>query len=958
MKKLLLLIIVVFCVMSSGCAQTPPKQPVQSEEQPSAGNIQEKLPLDPKLRYGRLSNGLTYYIRHNELPKERAEFYIVQNVGSMQEEDNQRGLAHFLEHMAFNGSKHFPAKTGIQDWCESAGMKFGDNLNAYTGFDETVYTLMNVPVASNEVIDSCLLILHDWSSSLLLTDEAIEKERGVIREEWRTRSGAQMRIWEQQLPVIYPKSKYGLRLPIGDINIVNNFKSSELHDYYKKWYRPDLQAVIIVGDIDVDRLEAKIKTVFEDVPAAPVNAATREKYGVPDNDKPLVSIATDKEMTSINLDIYYKHASMPEALKGTIADFVSHFSRNVISMIMSERFADIVQKPDPPFVAAWAEDGSYVVSKTKDAWTSGAVVKEGGLERAMNALVAETERAKQYGFTEAEYERAKSNILKAYESAYNERDKNNNSSIAEEYIGHFTNGNYTPGIEFEYELIKKIAPQFPLDGINHYVKQLFSESEGNRNIVITLTGPEKAGLKYPSEGELLAMFRKATGTTVEAKTEERSNKVLIKNLPPKGKIVSKKQDKLFGATEYTLSNGVRVVVKATDYKQDEIQLSASSPGGLTLFKDDKDVWNKKVINNVVMLGGLGDFSATDLMKQLAGKNVQLRAGIGDETEQLRGSASPSDLKTLFELIYLQMTSIRTDDDAYQSFEERIKTQLANAQLNPMTAFSDTMTAVAYNNNPKNNRIKIEDFDKVDYHRMLAMYKERFADASDFVFTFVGNVNHDSICPLMEQYLATLPTLHRIEKGDPDQITPFVKGHKERHFSRKLETPKATVALLYSGQLPFSLREMLTGQLLSNILDLVYLEKIRQDESASYGVQSNVSLYDFPEGRTTIQIFFDTDPAKKDITLNIVKTELENIANNGPRAEHLQKSVKAILKGREEIMQENGYWLNAIETYFTRGLDSHTDYDKIMNSITVKDIKEFTGKLLEQGNRIEVVMTPE
>jgi zinc protease len=917
----------------------------------------EKLIMDPALRYGRLDNGLTYYIRHNEMPRERAEFYIVHNTGSMQEEENQRGLAHFLEHMAFNGSEHFPSKKGIQDYTESIGMRMGENLNAYTGFDETAYMLMNVPVTGEGIIDSCLLILHDWSSFLLLEDDAIEKERGVIREEWRTSRTAQLRLWEQQLPVMFPGSRYGTRLPIGSIDIINNFKGDELRTYYKKWYRPDLQAVIIVGDIDVDKIEAKIKSLFSGIPA-PVNPEPLELALVPDNSLPLVSVAKDKEMTNTVLSIYYKHEKLPPGLKGTVVDFITGYSQRVISLIMSERFSEIVQKSNPPFIAAYADDGDYFISRTKGAWTSTAVVKPGELERALRALVAETERVKKFGFTQAEYERARENILKSYESTYNDRDKQQNSSFAEEYVRHFTEGEYIPGIETEYELIKNVAPGFPLEGINEYVNGLFDEKDPEHNIVISLSGPDKEEMAYPSEMELLEMFRAAYRAGVDANEDAAVSKILIPELPEPGKIVETKEDPLFGVTVYTLSNGVHAVVKPTTFKQDQIIMTATSPGGTSLFKDDGDIWNLKVINNAIMLGGLGEFSATGLRKAIAGKNVSCSVGLGVSTENINGSASPSDLKTLFELIYLQFTGMRMDDEAYASFEERIKTQLDNRSLNPMVAFGDSVTEVAYNYNPRNSRLKSSDFDKVSYHRMIEMYNERYADASDFVFTFVGNVNKDSICPLLEQYIATLPSLNRKEKADESQVTPFRKGKATCHFSRKLETPKSTVGLMYTGKMPYNLKNAVIVQLLSNILDLVYIEKIREDRSASYSIRVSAGLYDFPEGRTSVQIYFDTDPEKQDEIIRIVKSELERIAEEGPREEDLKKCRDNIMKGRAEIMQENDYWLDVINTCYYRNFDMHTDYDGILNDITVNDIQSFTKKFLDQGNEIEVVMSPE
>ena len=932
--------------------------PVFSQDQAGEqSSLSGKILMDPKIRFGKLDNGLTYYIRHNELPKERAEFYIVNNVGSMQEEENQRGLAHFLEHMAFNGSKNFPSKKGIQDYTESIGMRMGENLNAYTSFDETVYMLMNVPVTREGIIDSCLLILHDWSSFLLLEDEAIEKERGVIREEWRTNNTAQMRLWEQQLPKMFPENKYGTRLPIGSIDVINNFKRDDLVAYYKKWYRPDLQAIIIVGDIDVDKIEAKIKKLFSDIPT-PVNPAPIERTHVSDNNKPYISIAKDKEMGSTMVSIYYKHEKLPEALKGTIVDFITFYSQAVISNVMSERFSDIVQKPDSPFAAAYADDGDFFVAKTKGAWTSTAIVKQDDIESAFINLVIETERIKRFGITEAEYERARDNILMSYESAYKDREKTINSSYAEEYIRNFTDGEFIPGIEVEYELIKGIAPEFPLEGINNYITNIFAESHNYNNLVISITGPDKQDMQYPTDKELLMMLISASKEDITAIDEEVVSKVLIPELPQPGKIVSEVEVPLFDHTLYTLSNGVRVAVKKTDYKEDQILMSATSPGGMTMFKDDKDTWNLKVINNAIMLGGLGEFSATDFSKALSGKNVMCRTGLRNSTENLNGSASPSDLKTLFEIIYLQFTGMRIDDEAYTSFVERTKSQLDNQQVNPNVAFTDSLTGLVYNYNPRNMMMKSSDMDNVDYHRMIEMYKERYADASDFTFMFVGNVDKDSIKPLLEQYLATLPSLNRKEKADESRITPFVEGKYKNHFAKKLETPKSSVGLMYTGHMPYNLKNLIISQLLIQVLDLVFMESVRENESASYNVTVNVGVEDFPEGRSSIQIYFDTDPEKQDYIIDIVKSGLENVAKEGPTQIDLDKSRSNIFRGRDVTMQQNNYWLNTMYSYYYRDLDAHTTFDDIMNSITVDDLKKFAKELLDQGNEVEVVMYPD
>jgi len=915
-----------------------------------AQNDLQPLPIDPRLRYGKLSNGLTYYIRHNELPKERADFYIAQNVGSILEEDNQRGLAHFLEHMAFNGSKNFPGK-GMDRFTESIGMRLGENLNAYTGFDETVYMLMNVPVTNEKIIDSCLLMLHDWSGFLSLTDEMIEKERPIIREEWRTGQDAQSRLWEQQLPKMFPDSKYGHRLPIGTIDVIDNFKPEELRAYYKKWYRPDLQAIIVVGDIDVDRIEKEIKTMFADIPA-PVNPAKREKALVPDNTAPLVSIAKDKEASQTILYLFYKHDPLPDELKPTVTGLVMDYIQSVSATMINDRFDELLQQADPPFIYAEAGDGNYMVTPNKKAWNVAAIAKEGGIETAMTALVEETQRMKQYGFTTSEYDRARMNVLKAYESAYNERENQKNGAYTREYVDHFTEGGYIPGIEREYSLISQIAPAISVEEINEYVKGLIH----NDNLVIALTGPDKEAITYPSETELLQMYTKAEEVPVEAYKENVSDEPLITQLPQPGKIASTKEDPLFGATILTLGNGVKVVLKKTEFKKDEIRMTATSPGGTTLY-GAKDIENLKVINDVINLGGLGNFSAVELGKKLAGVQASCTPSLGLNNESLNGYAVPSDLKTLFELIYLCFTAPRMDEEAYASFESRMKAQLHNLELNPMVAFSDSVTFAMYKNDPRSKRIHPDDFNNVSYSRIMEIYKERFADASDFVFTFVGNIDPDMIKPYIEQYLATLPALGRKEKGDPAQVPSIRKGKYDNEFHKQQETPKASVVHVYSGQMDYTLDNIIMATMFKQILDLVYNEKIREEQGGTYGVQTALRISPFPKGQTVLQLFFDTDPAKKEQLNVIVREELERIKAEGPSATDYQKTKDNMLKRHAENLQENAYWLNTLDNYYYEGFDGNTQYLPILESITPQKIGAFAKELLNQGNSIEVIMEP-
>lgn len=908
------------------------------------------LPIDPQLRYGKLDNGLTYYIRHNAQPEGRADFFIAQNVGSILEEENQRGLAHFLEHMAFDGTKNFP-NTGMDDYTTSIGMRMGENFNAYTSFDETVYMIMNAPVLRESIVDSCLLILHDWSGFITLADSAIEKERGVIREEWRTGQDAQARIWEQQLPKIMPGSRYAERMPIGKIEVINNFKPDELRAYYKKWYRPDLQAIIVVGDIDVDQVENAVKKIFADIPA-PVDAAERVQFEVPDNDLPLVSIVTDKEASNMILNIFYKHDKMPDELYATPAGLVKDYIQHVAAAMLNERFNEMLQKADPPFVFAQAADGEFIVAKTKEAWNVAALVKEGELNRALDALVTETQRVKQYGFTPSEYERARINYLKQYESAYKERDKQKNRSYTNEYVRHFTEGGYIPGIETEYTLINQIAPAIPVEQINKYVQDMI----GKENIAISLIGPDKPELTYPTDEELLRSFMKAQQIPVEPYQEKVSNEPLIPALPAPGKVVESKVDPRFDATVMTLSNGIKVVVKHTDFKKDQILMTATSPGGSTLF-GKSDIYNLKVFNDVIGLGGVGNFSATDLNKVLAGKQVSCSTSLGLNDESVNGSSTPADLKTLFELIYLRFTAPRMDTEAYTSFENRVKAQLKNLELNPMVAFSDSLTCAVYQNNPRAARLTASDFEKISYPRIMEMYKERFGDASDFVFTFVGNVEADSIRAYAEQYLATLPAKGRVEKGNPNEVPAIRKGDYTNIFDRQMETPKATVANFYSGNMEYNLKNILTAGLMKQILDLVYTEQVREKEGGTYGVRTSAQIASFPEGQTFFQAYFDTDPAKWEQMNAIIKNELKRLAEVGPRQEDFQKSVDNIGKRHAENLQENSYWLNTLDTYYFRGFDGSTDYDSTLKSITPAYVQEFTKKLIGQGNRVEVVMKP-
>lgn len=907
------------------------------------------LPLDPNVRTGKLENGLTYYIRQNKQPENRADFYIAQKVGSMQEEDNQAGLAHFLEHMAFNGTRNFPGKSML-NYLQDNGIKFGTNINAYTSFDETVYYISDIPTTNLNLMDSALLVLHDWSNAIALEEEELESERGVIREEWRTRGGAQQRLWDQLLPKMYPGSKYANRMPIGSIDVINNFKPEEIRAYYHKWYRPDLQGIIVVGDFDPDRMEQKVKALFSPI-LLEKERAEREWYPVPDNKEPLVATATDKEARSTQLMLFYKHDPLPEELKNTQMGYVSNYLLHAASSMMNQRFQEITQKPDAPFTMAYASDGDYFVAKTKDAWTVVAQSAEDKIDAALAAMIRETERVKKYGFTASEYEVARTNILKNLENAYNNRDKQRNSSYSQEYVRAFTDGEPIPGIAFEYQFMQSFAPTIPVEAINQTLQQLITDE----NIVIAVTGPEKEGLVYPSEEELLAVLGNVRSEEIEAYAEQVINEPLITTPPVPGKIVKEEQHEAMDATVWTLQNGMKVILKETDFKDDEIIMTASSRGGYSQYAM-QDPINSRLMSNVMTLGGVGNFSATDLPKVLAGKTASARPSISLTTQDINGSSSIRDFETLLQLVYLYFTAPRKDADAFKSFIQRMETQLKNQEAEPMVAFSDSITAAIYGENPLTSRIKLTDLAQVDYDRIMEMYKQQFRNPGSFTFTFVGNVDAEKVRPVVEQYLASLPG--EAVKDEFIRVPmAFNPGKVENIFTREMQNPKASVFNAITGTLERNMKNQILMSMFDQILDIVYTEKVREEEGGTYGVSSSGAISRYPEGQTVLQIMFDTDPEKREHLNGIILRELNEIATNGPRESDFIKVKEYMNKSYAENQKENRYWVNVLDQLYFYGEDMHTGYIEAVNAMTAKDIQLFSAELLSQGNLKTIIMIP-
>ena len=908
------------------------------------------VPFDPNVRRGKLENGLTYYIRHNEKPAQRANFYIAQKVGSILEEDDQQGLAHFLEHMAFNGTKNFPGKA-LLNYMEHNGVKFGENVNAWTSIEQTVYMLTNVPTTNMNLVDSCILILHDWSSFISLEGEEIDKERGVILEEMRQGQGAQMRIYEKMLPEIYPNSPYGHRLPIGTKEVVSGFDHEALRAYYHKWYRPDLQGIIIVGDIDVNEVENHLKSIFEDIPA-PVNPAERIRFQVADNAEPIVSICTDPEETTYDVSVFYKHDIVPFEERGDVQYWIKGYIDQLVATMYNNRLEELTQKANPPFIYGGGYYSTFFISDTKDAWMSAAVAKDkDGIDEALNAIVAENKRMQQYGFTASEFERAKADLMKRIENQYDERDKQETGRIFRPILNHFLTNEPLMGIENEYMLLSQILPALPVEAINQYAAELIRED----NIVITLTAPEKEGEVLPTKAELLAMFNKAKEAEVEPYVETVSNEPLIATLPVKGAIESKKHDDTFDATVLTLKNGVTVIYKPTTFKDDEVLMNAYSFGGYSVM-DQSDPYTLQEINSLATLGGVGNFSAIDLPKVLAGKKASVHPQIGSLTEGMSGNCSARDLETMLQLTYLYFTSPRSDEEAFQSYITRTKAMVANAESDPNTAFRDNLMFAMYDNHPLVKRMKAEDYDKVDYAKALKLYADRFKDANNFVFTFVGNINPETFEPLVEQYIGSLKTKKNDETWTAN-VPSITDKDVNSHYTKSMENPMVTCYMVYNGEMAYTMENQMKMQVLSDVMDIVYTEKIREDEGGTYGVGVNGNLTLRPKETFMFLIAFQTNKEMYEKLIGIAVAELQNVANQGPRPEDLKKVKEFLIKKHSEDLESNRYWMNCIQTQYRDGYNPMANYEQIVNGITSDDVANMAKAVLK-GYKKEVVQIPE
>ena len=907
------------------------------------------LPLDPKIRYGKLDNGLTYYIRANQKPKQRAEFFIAQNVGSILENDDQNGLAHFLEHMAFNGTTHFPGKEIIH-YFEKIGVKFGANINAHTALDETVYNLSDVPTYREGILDTALLVLHDWSNAITLESTEIDAERGVILEEWRTGAGPERRMWKESNRLKYPGSQYAKRDVIGDTTIINHFAHKTLRDYYQKWYRPDLQAILIVGDIEVEKVEAKIKTLFSDIPKK-INAAERPIYTIANNQNPIVSIVKDPEARTTRIELEYKHDILPDSTKLSMIGYSKNIQNALISNMMNNRFEETTQMPDAPYVGGQAFYGDLV--KSKDAFQMLIVPKEGKELEGLKALLLEAEKMKQMGFTNSELFRAKANMLKRMKTAYNERDNQENNDLIEEYVRHFLNQEVIPGIEWEYNSLQKILADLNVNQINKLAKSYITDC----NLIVNIMAPDKPKVKIPSETEILEAILASKTMETTARKEEKIELLLIKKAPATGMIKSITQNKILHTTEWTLGNGIKIILKPTTFKKDEILLTAYSHGGLSKIKQ-QDLPTALFADDIVANNGLGKFSAIELDKVLTGKTASVSPSIDPYEEGLTGSSSVSDVETMLQLVYLHFTAPRKDEDAFKAMMNGYRTSFANSTNDPRKAFSDSLSTTLSNHHPRTVIMNLEKLNLVNQNKALAIYKDRFANPADFTFFFTGNIDPESetIKNFVCTYLGGLKTTAQKETFTDNNIRKPL-GRVSNYFTKEMKVKKAANFILYSTSLPYNITNKTTLSAIGSILNMRYIESIREKEGGSYGVSVRGSMNNTPIEEAVLSMKFDTDPEKQKKLIAIIHAEVAEIVAHGPRPEDLQKVKENMLKKQNEDEAENSWWQYALLQYDKHGLNYASDYKPAIEALSADSIQKTLQKIIASNNVIEVVMQP-
>lgn len=905
------------------------------------------LPVDPKIRVGTLPNGIRYYIRQNPKPENRAELRLVVNAGSVLESEDQLGLAHFVEHTAFNGTTHF-AKNDLVKYLQSIGVRFGADLNAYTGFDETVY-ILPIPTDTARIVEQAFTILVDWAHGQTFDSTEIANERGVVREEWRLGKGASDRMLHQWLPIALKGSLYAERLPIGNEQSIMTANRARVSGFYKKWYRPDLQAVVAVGDFDPTAIEAQIKKHFGRIPK-PVNPAKRIEPTVPANKEPLIAIASDKEATSSDVSVIFK---LPVERTKTVGDYKRDLMERLYLSMFNQRLSEIAEKPDAPFLGADASKGTFIGRSTA-AFTLGAGVKDGEIERGLEALLVEARRVDEFGFLESELDRAKQNMLRGYERAYAERDKTQSAALVQELINNYLEAEPIPGIEYEYRIVQQLVPTISLGDVNKLASKWISDS----NRVILAESPIKEGVKIPTRSDLLAVFDRAAKTTVVAYTENVSTEALIAQPPVPGTIVGSRMIPTVDVTEWKLSNGARVLIKPTDFKADEVLLSSYSWGGTSLAPD-ADYMSAALASQIVGLSGIGNFNRIDLQKKLSGKVAGAQGSVSGMTEAVSGRASPKDLETMFQLVYLDFTAPRIDSDAYQAFKAQADQFLANKGSDPDAVFADTVSVTMAQHAFRARPLTAATFAEVDPQKALAFYRDRFADASDFTFVIVGNVDTVSLKPLVTKYLASLPTLDRKESYKDTGITP-PKGVVERVVHKGIE-PKANTIIEFTGSCVYTPATRVEMLALSQLLQIKLDETLREQLGGAYSPSGGGGCSRVPQQRYDFTIEYNSSPENVDKLSKTVFAIIDTLKTQPASAADINRVKEGIIRQREVALKQNNYWLSSILSRDQNGEDIAgmlAPYDDLVKAIDAELIMNAAKKYFDVNNHARFVLLPE
>ncbi len=938
-----LILLLVVTILFSACVSLKIEKKIV-EVDDKTGKKSEDVPVDSSVTIGTLDNGLTYYIRENAKPADRLSLRLVVNAGSVDEQESQRGLAHLCEHMAFNGTKNFE-KHELIDYLESIGMRFGADLNAYTSFDETVY-MLQIPTENDSVLEKGFMVLDDWAENVSYDAEEIDKERKVVHEEWRSGQGANQRILNEVLPSVFYKSRYAKRLPIGLMSVVDSCSYETLRSFYNDWYRPNLMAVVAVGDYDKAKLETLIQNYFSDN-QNPDQLREKKKYELPDHEDTKYVIATDKELPRTSVSLYIKHR--PDD-KGKINNYRYSLVKNIFNSMLNQRYSELAQQPKPPFLGAYAGESQIV--RTKNFYVINAGVEETGIEKGLTALLTEVKRVNQHGFLKSELDRTKMKIEKRLENAFKEKDKTYSRQFAGEYSRHFLTGEPIPGIEWEYDMTQTLLPGISIDEVNSIARKMITEN----NRVLTVAAPEKEGLAIPSKEKLAAIVEKIKNEDTTPYKEASLEKPLIAHPLQPQEIVGEKHYKSHDINEITLSNGIKIYYKKTDFKENQILFRAYSLGGTSLASDNKFVASSsgaEIINS----SGLGDFDNVSLKKKLAGTNVSVSSYIGSLTEGINGNCAVSDLETLFKLVYLHFTAPRKDPDAYQSIMAKKINRVKNRSANPRAAFSDTLQTTLTNHHYRTRPLTESVLAEMDLDVAFNFYKERFADGNDFSFFFVGNVDEAKLKKFAALYLGNIP-VKASEENWKDVGIDFPKGTIEKEVYAGI-AQKSTVALVYNNTMDWSVENEKKLAVTKDVLNIMLREKIREEQGGTYGVRVYGSASKAPNPKTQFVIYFNCSPDRAEELTTLIQSEIENLKTDGPSNINLSKVKEIHQKSREKNLENNNFWIGRLLKYkrYNLGLETLLADIDYVDSFTKKDIQSAAQQYFND-NLVKVIHYPE